>query len=218
MSTPSSTSSSRSASPDLQPESMQIFVKNLSGDKQVPDQNPAIPITVPSNTTVSNLTHLVSLRTSTPTDSLRLVHAGRHLSPSSTLLSNNITRDSTVHVAASVRGGMPPRKRITCTLKDCKDKALPIVGDCGFCNKNFCGKHRLLEDHKCDGLESVSFPSCDSAVDEVGPESGRIEWWQMGLGDVISDIMADDNTCRKESHERNAAQLNAERTQVIRGI
>ncbi|PQE19155.1 an1-type zinc finger protein [Rutstroemia sp. NJR-2017a BBW] len=170
MSTPSSTSSSRSASPDLQPESMQIFVKNLSGD--------TIPITVPSNTTVSNLTHLVSLRTSTPTDSLRLVHAGRHLSPSSTLLSNNITRDSTVHIAASVRGGMPPRKRITCTLKDCKDKALPIVGDCGFCNKNFCGKHRLLEDHKCDGLES----------------------------------------CRKESHERNAAQLNAERTQVIRGI
>jgi predicted nucleic acid binding AN1-type Zn finger protein len=206
MSTPSSTSSSRSASPDLQPESMQIFVKNLSGDStylyelsfhpqgQVPDQNLAIPITVPSNTTVSNLTHLLSLRTSTPTNSLRLVHAGRHLSPSSTLLSNNITRDSTVHVAASVRGGMPPRKRIACTLKDCKERALPIVGDCGFCSKKFCGKHRLLEDHKCDGLESVSFPSCDYAVDEFGLESGRIEWWQMGLGDVISDIMANDET------------------------
>ncbi|KAH0435839.1 an1-type zinc finger protein [Colletotrichum camelliae] len=71
-----------------------------------------------------------------------------------------------------------PQKKIRCTFKQCKDAAQRIVGDCGFCNGHFCGKHRLLEDHKCDGLED----------------------------------------CKKQSHERNAAQLEAERTQVIRGL
>ncbi|KAF5485604.1 AN1-type zinc finger protein TMC1 [Colletotrichum fructicola] len=71
-----------------------------------------------------------------------------------------------------------PQKKIRCTFKECKDAAQRIVGDCGFCNGHFCGKHRLLEDHKCDGLED----------------------------------------CKKQSHERNAAQLEAERTQVIRGV
>ncbi|CCF43869.1 AN1 zinc finger protein, partial [Colletotrichum higginsianum] len=46
-----------------------------------------------------------------------------------------------------------PQKKIRCTFKECKDAAQRIVGDCGFCNGHFCGKHRLLEDHKCSGLE-----------------------------------------------------------------
>ncbi|EGY13526.1 uncharacterized protein VDAG_00208 [Verticillium dahliae VdLs.17] len=71
-----------------------------------------------------------------------------------------------------------PAKKIRCTAKDCRDAAQRIVGDCGFCQGHFCGKHRLLEDHKCSGLED----------------------------------------CKKESHERNAAQLESERTQMIRGV
>ncbi|KAL3960778.1 hypothetical protein ACCO45_005895 [Purpureocillium lilacinum] len=47
-----------------------------------------------------------------------------------------------------------------------------------FCKGHYCGNHRLLEDHKCSGLED----------------------------------------CKKQSHERNAAQLQSERTQVIRGV
>lgn len=69
-------------------------------------------------------------------------------------------------------------KKIRCNAKDCREAAQRIVGDCGFCNGHFCGKHRLLEDHKCSGLED----------------------------------------CKKQSHERNAAQLESERTQVIRGV
>ena len=38
-------------------------------------------------------------------------------------------------------------------MKDCKDKVQPIVGDCGFCSKKYCAKHRMLEDHDCSGLE-----------------------------------------------------------------
>lgn len=47
-------------------------------------------------------------------------------------------------------------KRIRCTAKECKEPAQRIVGDCSFCKGHFCGKHRLLEDHKCSGLEDVS--------------------------------------------------------------
>lgn len=72
---------------------------------------------------------------------------------------------------------MAPR-RIKCSFKECKDAAQRIVGDCAFCSGHYCGKHRLLEDHKCEGLED----------------------------------------CKKEAHEQNAAQLEAERTHVIRGV
>ncbi|KKF94898.1 AN1-type zinc finger protein TMC1 [Ceratocystis fimbriata CBS 114723] len=44
-------------------------------------------------------------------------------------------------------------KKTRCTFKECRDVAQRIVGDCGFCHGHFCGKHRLLEDHKCSGLE-----------------------------------------------------------------
>ncbi|KAH8599327.1 putative polyubiquitin [Bisporella sp. PMI_857] len=168
----SSTSSSRSASPEPQQQStMQIFVKNVTGN--------TIPLTVPSTLSISNLTTLLSVRTSIPESDLRLVHAGKHLSLSSTLEDYNIQRESTIHMAGSIRGGMPPKK-IRCTFKECKNGAQRIIGDCGFCQGHYCGDHRLLEDHKCDGLED----------------------------------------CKKESHERNAAQLNKESTQsrIIKGI
>lgn len=148
---------------------MQIFVKPVSGD--------TFPMTVPQDVSIRNLTTLLSLRTSLPESDLRLVYAGKHLTSSNTLSDYNIHRESTLHLAAPIRGGMPPKK-VRCSFKECKEGAQRIIGDCGFCQGHFCGKHRLLEDHKCDGLED----------------------------------------CKKESHDRNAAQLNAERTQVIKGI
>lgn len=42
-----------------------------------------------------------------------------------------------------------------CTKEGCKALAQPIVGDCGFCQKRFCGKHRMLESHNCTGLEDA---------------------------------------------------------------
>lgn len=54
-------------------------------------------------------------------------------------------------------------KKIRCSFPDCKDQPHRISGDCDFCNGHFCGKHRLLEDHKCTGLDDVSthnFPTC----------------------------------------------------------
>lgn len=134
-----------SAASEPSEETIQIFIKNVQGN--------TIPLTVPTDTTISTLSSILSLRTNVPSTDLRLVHAGKHLStPTSTLSSYGIPRESVIHMALPLRGGMPPKK-IRCNFKDCKDAAQRIVGDCGFCNGKFCGRHRLLEDHKCEGLE-----------------------------------------------------------------
>jgi predicted nucleic acid binding AN1-type Zn finger protein len=159
-------------------------------------------MTVPQDLSIQNLKTLLSVRTSLSESDLRLVYAGKHLLSSSTLADYNIYRESTLHLAMPVRGGIPPKK-IRCSYKDCKEGAQRIIGDCGFCQGHFCGKHRLLEDHKCDGLEDVS---------------SLTQRWLVGLGDeLLANIMID-KQCKKESHDRNAAQLNAERTHVIKGI
>ncbi|MCJ1246201.1 hypothetical protein MMC30_003406 [Trapelia coarctata] len=159
----SSDASVRSSSPDSQ-ESLHIFVKLLSGESKNPDHSPyiqpayqtaAIPLAIPPTTTISTLRQLLALRTSLPASSLRLTHAGRHLTTTladPTLTSLNIISNSTLELTLPVRGGMPPKK-VRCTFKDCKDAAQRIIGDCGFCSGHFCGKHRMLEDHKCSGLE-----------------------------------------------------------------
>ena len=115
---------------------------------------------------------------------------------------------------------MPPKK-IKCSYKDCKEGAQRIIGDCGFCKGHYCGKHRLLEDHKCDGLEDVSFPLSSRFLFSLAfreKTEQEPEWWLLGLH-LDEELMADiDMQCKKESHDRNAAQLNAERTHVIKGI
>jgi AN1-like Zinc finger/Ubiquitin family len=137
-------------------------------------------VTVPVDLTIQNLITLLSLRTSLPEGDLRLVYAGKHLSPSptETLGSLHIARESTIHLALPLRGGMA--KKIRCTHKDCREAAQRIIGDCGFCNGTFCGKHRLLEDHKCTGLEDVSLlvhsdPDLVGIVEEGSSEEQGIE-------------------------------------------
>lgn len=121
--------------------------------------HPAITLTVPSTITTEKLATLLSIRTKLPTKDLRLVHAGSHLSPTDVLVSKNIRNESTITLATPLRGGMPPKK-IRCGATDsgvrCSEGVSRIVGECGFCGGCFCGKHRLLEDHKCKGLEDVS--------------------------------------------------------------
>lgn len=183
----SSPASSRSASPEPS-DTMQIFVKNVSGNSKPSSTSsqhslttpPAIAMTVPSSLTIQNLTTLLSVRTSLPESDLRLVHAGKHLSSSDATLSDyHISRESTLHLALPLRGGMPPKK-IKCTYKDCREGAQRIIGDCGFCNGHYCGKHRLLEDHKCDGLEDVSSPD---------PDLSTVQWWLVGLDcGLLADV------------------------------
>jgi hypothetical protein len=204
---PSSSASSRSSTPEVV-DTVQIFVKTITGDsmpnlpQDCSSRHPpltyllAIPLRVPENTSIQNLTTLLSIHTSLPERDLRLVHAGKHLSstPTATLQECHISRDSTLHLALPLRGGMPPKK-LRCTHGDCKETAQRIVGDCGFCNGHYCGKHRLLEDHKCSGLEDVSTPdlSSDDSMPTVQLEhygENRVQWWLVGLDrELLADCM-----------------------------
>lgn len=207
----SSTSSSNSQHDNE--ETIQIFVKNIAGnsksrphdhdtdgaigvtaaskpqshdqpkDRMLTNPTTAIPLTIPTSTSISTLRQLLALRTNLPQSDLRLVFAGRHLSPTATLQESHIRHESTLHLALPIRGGMAPKLPKCDYKKDdpthkCKEKIQPIVGECGFCAGKYCSKHRLLESHNCTGLED----------------------------------------CKKESHERNAAQLERERTVAIKGI
>lgn len=132
----------------------------------------AIPLSIPSSTTITTLRQLLSIRTSLPPTSLRLVHAGKHLttpsSANSTLSSLNVPPSATIDITLPLRGGAP--KKIRCTHKDCKEPAQRIVGDCSFCNGHFCGRHRMLEDHKCTGLEDCKKESHERNADKLNSE------------------------------------------------
>lgn len=45
------------------------------------------------------------------------------------------------------------KKKNTCSFKECGQTPLRMVGVCSHCSGKFCGKHRLLEDHLCEGLQ-----------------------------------------------------------------
>lgn len=98
------------------------------------------------------------------------MYAGKHLSSTTTTLADYaIAPNATLRMALPLRGGMPPKK-IRCSHKDCKDAAQRIVGDCGFCSGHFCGKHRLLEDHKCEGLEDCKKESHERNANKLNSE------------------------------------------------
>lgn len=99
-------------------------------------------------------------------------------------------------------------KKVRCTFQDCKDQPQRIAGDCSFCNGHFCGKHRLLEDHKCTGLDDVG----DHYHGSAHPCLAAVGW---GERTRRADVGLQ---CKKESHERNAARLESEKTQVVKGV
>lgn len=198
---------------------MQLYIKNVAGESRHTTTTPpalgciltvmaATPLTIRSDTTIGDLKTLIPLSSSSVVDdsidpqSVRLIHAGRHLSsPSATLSSLSIPQGSTLHIALPLLGGnddakdaqssgpaapaatpskpkAPTSRKPRCGFKACKEKVQPIVGDCGFCKKCFCAKHRMLESHSCEGLED----------------------------------------CKDEARERNREQLERERTRPLQAL
>ncbi|KAJ9614333.1 hypothetical protein H2200_002469 [Cladophialophora chaetospira] len=84
-------------------------------------------------------------RSTTPTDPSQ--------PPSEMTATQPPTSTSSTPIPSS--GASTPKKKSNkprCSKDACKAPAQPIVGDCGFCQKRFCGKHRMLESHNCEGL------------------------------------------------------------------
>lgn len=75
--------------------------------------------------------------------------------------------------------GTPKRKGPRCTHDGCNLAAQRIVGECGFCGGNFCGKHRLLESHSCKKLEDAK--KADKDRNKAKLESERTQMAR-GLG------------------------------------
>jgi len=90
-------------------------------------------------------------RSTTPTDPLQP-------QPSSTDMTTTTPSASTSSTPVPSSGASTPKKKSNkprCSKDGCRMAAQPIVGDCGFCQKRFCGKHRMLESHNCEGLEDA---------------------------------------------------------------
>lgn len=76
----------------------------------------------------------------------------------------------------SSSGGMK-KKGPRCGATGCSALAQRIVGECGFCGGHFCGKHRLLESHSCEGLDDARKESKDRNREKLEGErtvSGRV--------------------------------------------
>lgn len=102
-------------------------------------------------------------------------------------------------------------KKNRCTFKECQLTAQRIVGDCGFCQGHFCSKHRLLEDHKCEGLEDVGTPgvlstsasTSTSSTQSSSPAPRSPQWWLVGLCDTLaSDGMDMADVARRSARSR----------------
>lgn len=137
-------------------------------------------VTIPNNSTVEDLRN--SAKVACPSSAklpadFKLIYNGEKLEPyykpllsfnindndttTTVILMNNgsdtpITLSPPVAPTESVEAVAAPKKKTKknrCSFKTCNSAPLRLVGDCGHCHGKFCAKHRLLEDHYCQGLQ-----------------------------------------------------------------
>ncbi|SCV06164.1 LANO_0H23508g1_1 [Lachancea nothofagi CBS 11611] len=54
----------------------------------------------------------------------------------------------------SKKAGTKKKKKDRCYYEKCGSTALKFIGDCQFCQGHFCSRHRIMENHSCQGLKS----------------------------------------------------------------
>ncbi|KAG0671862.1 hypothetical protein C6P45_004737 [Maudiozyma exigua] len=46
------------------------------------------------------------------------------------------------------------KRKNVCYMDNCSNASLKFIGDCNFCHGHYCSKHRIMENHKCTGLNT----------------------------------------------------------------
>lgn len=126
----------------------------------------AIKLNVRPEHTVTNVLEFLSASTGVLPSDVKLLLNSQPLNPSSTVAELSLSSTSTLELSPPVTQSpikpattktSTPRKsnKPRCSKQGCKGAAQPIVGDCGFCQQRFCGKHRMLESHNCTGLDDA---------------------------------------------------------------
>lgn len=136
-------------------------------------------VTIPNNSTVEDLRN--SAKVACPSNAklpadFKLIYNGEKLAPyykpllsfnihdsdaATTVILMNNGSDTPITLSPSVTPVahsdiVAPKKKTKknrCSFKSCSSAPLRLVGDCGHCQGKFCAKHRLLEDHYCQGLQ-----------------------------------------------------------------
>lgn len=57
-------------------------------------------------------------------------------------------------VSAPVPPPVPVKKNNVCHHDGCSDRIVKIIGDCRYCERKHCGRHRLPEMHACPNLQA----------------------------------------------------------------
>lgn len=58
------------------------------------------------------------------------------------------------HSGSRVSKKSGKKKKNQCYFDKCTSPASKFIGDCNFCKGHYCSKHRLMENHACEGLTS----------------------------------------------------------------
>lgn len=120
-------------------------------------------LSVLEDSTVEQLRELAKtqcpLTSKLPTD-FKLIFNGVKLSPEDKCLKDfNIhTDDAVILMSDATEATTSPapkktKKKNKCSFTSCSSPPLRMVGSCSHCSGKFCAKHRLLEDHLCQGLQ-----------------------------------------------------------------
>ncbi|KAH3686627.1 hypothetical protein WICPIJ_002377 [Wickerhamomyces pijperi] len=74
--------------------------------------------------------------------------------PSNGTAANTTTTTTSLNSTSSKILKPKKKSKKLCNYKSCLSPH-SIIGDCQFCFKKFCGKHRLLESHDCEHYREV---------------------------------------------------------------
>lgn len=84
------------------------------------------------------------------------------------------SRSNTSLNSSKVSKKTSKKKKNVCYFDKCSSAASKFIGDCNFCKGHFCSKHRLMENHACEGLTSCKEAMHKRNADKLAKEQTRV--------------------------------------------